>query len=189
MAYSGAALAEAFASQVFTDLGETYSAQVMQTNNYNMTGGFMDPTAIPRCRGQGTCFNLQEGDGWCDIDSDCQPGLKCGIANCMDFQSKGDSQYYQEGGWADGQNCCYDELMFAAESSNEGELMIYIFIGGGLLALCLILGMVYLIRRSLKSSQLVVELNKEKAELEDWHTEGYEDLADEEETTRFKMYS
>jgi len=145
---SGTDLAEAFVAQVETDLNIVYSAQVMDTVDYEMVDGFMEPSAVPRCRGEANCWNLQEGDGYCSEDGDCQPGLKCGTTNCMDFRDKGNSDYYQVGGWADGGNCCYNELMFAVEEAEGGELMLYVILGGGVVALCLIVSMVYWIRRS-----------------------------------------
>jgi len=35
------------------------------------------------CNGQADgCVSIAEGDGDCDKDSDCQPGLRCGVDNC-----------------------------------------------------------------------------------------------------------
>lgn len=169
---SGTELAEAFIEQVEADLGIVYSAQVMDTVDYDMVDGFMDPTAIPRCRGADNCWNIQEGDGHCTIHDDCQSGLKCGTANCMDFRDKGNSDFYQVGGWADGGNCCYNELMFTAEITEGGELMIYVFIGGGVVALCLMFSMLYWIRRSSRKSRMAIEVEaRREIELDDWATQ------------------
>lgn len=168
---SGTELAEAFIEQVEADLGIVYSAQVMETADYDMVDGFMEPTATPRCRGADNCWNLQEGDGYCTIHDDCQSGLKCGTANCMDFRDKGNSDLYQVGGWADGGNCCYNELMFAAEFAEGGELMIYVFIGGGAVAVCLMFSMLYWIRRSSRKSRMAIEVEaRREVELDDWDT-------------------
>jgi len=177
---SGTDLAEAFVAQVETDLNIVYSAQVMDTVDYEMVDGFMEPTAVPRCRGKDNCWNIQEGDGYCTTDDNCQEGLKCGAANCMDFRDKGNSDYYQVGGWADGGNCCYDELMFAAEVAEAGELTIYVFVGAGVVALCLIVYMVYWIRRSSRKSRMAIHLDaKEVIELDNWTTPGDQNLAPE----------
>ena len=41
----------------------------------------------PRCNGRDSgCSNIAEGDGDCDRDSDCQPGLRCGKDNCVGAQ-------------------------------------------------------------------------------------------------------
>jgi len=177
---SGTDLADAFIAQVQLDLNIVYSAQVMDTVDYDMFDGFMKPTAIPRCMGAADCWNLQEGDGYCTLDDHCQSGLKCGTANCMDFRDKGNSDYYQLGGWADGGNCCYDELMFAAEVAADGELILYIFIGGGLLALCLMCSMLYWIRRSSKKGQMIMVLDaKEDVDFDNWTTTADKDLAAE----------
>jgi len=177
---SGADLAEAFIAQVETDLNIVYSAKVMDTVDYEMVDGFMEPTAVPRCRGGANCWNLQEGDGYCTEDDDCQAGLRCGTANCMDFRDKGNSDYYQVGGWADGGNCCYDELMFTAAVAEDGELILYVFIGGGVVALCLIVSMVYWIRRSSRKSQMAIGLEvKGDIELDNWTARGDQNLAPE----------
>jgi len=177
---SGTDLADAFIAQVQLDLNIVYSAQVMDTVDYNMVDGFMEPTAIPRCMGAANCWNLQEGDGYCTLDDDCQSGLKCGAANCMDFRDKGIRDYYQLGGWADGGNCCYDDLMFAVEVAVDGELILPIFIGGGLLALCLLCSMLYWIRRSSKKSRMIMAVEaKEDVDLDIWTTTVDKDLAAE----------
>jgi len=177
---SGTDLADEFIAQVQLDLNIVYSAQVMDIVDYDMFDGFMEPTAIPRCMGAAHCWNLQEGDGYCTLDNNCQSGLKCGIANCMDFRDKGNSDYYQPGGWADGGNCCYDELMFAAEVAADGELILYIFIGAGLLALCLLCSMMYWIRRSSKKGRMVMaEVAMEDVDLDIWTTTADKDRAAE----------
>jgi len=172
MPLTGSALATQFVAQVQADLGITYTAQVMQSTTLNMTNGFMNPIATPKCLGASTCWNLQEGDGYCISDQDCQTRLKCGSRNCMDFADKATGGYYQEGGWADGGNCCYDELMFTTESSAASGIMMHIIIGGGVLLLCLLLLLVYVVRRSSrKGAKLVNQEIRNIVELEEWGTE------------------
>jgi len=161
-------LASAFASQILEDQGFSYSVQVMTTTDYNMSNGFMEPTAIPRCMGTETCFNLQEGDGYCYLDSDCGQHLKCG-KNCMEFAKIGISEYYKTGGWADHGHCCYDELMFTSESNvTWNSLNLYTIIIGGALILCLMLAVVYIFKR--RSKLLAIGEPNEKLSLEDWST-------------------
>jgi len=140
--------ASAFVAQVLADVGVSYSGlEIMKITDYVMRNGFMEPTAVPRCIGSGKCWNIQEGDGYCTLDTDCQQHLKCGSKNCMDFADTGSSEYYKEGGWADGGNCCFNELMFPRESVSDISISLYLIIAGGALILFMALAMVYVCRR------------------------------------------
>lgn len=161
-------LASAFMSQILTDIGISYSVQIMTITDYNVSNGFMEPTAIPRCMGSENCWNLQEGDGYCTLDTDCEQHLKCG-KSCMDFAEIGISGYYKKGGWADHGHCCYDELMFTSESDEaESSISMYIIIAGGALILFLTLAVVYICRRRSKLS--VIGEPNDKMRLEGWFT-------------------
>ena len=54
------------------------------------------------CRGGGTCCQVgqkcYEGEGDCDYDEDCMPGLRCGVNNC---RVKSGYEWHKD------TDCCY----------------------------------------------------------------------------------
>jgi len=77
---------------------------------YSSGGGWdlTDDCCYKPCDGQDSgCQDLVLGDGDCDRDSDCKPGLKCGENNCGDFRSSEGWPYSSGGGWDLTDDCCY----------------------------------------------------------------------------------
>jgi hypothetical protein len=72
--------------------------------------GFCDTCSGHDCNGPmrpDCCHKLGYGDGDCDSDDDCLPGLFCGHNNCAEFRVSAGWPEESERGWDTTDDCCF----------------------------------------------------------------------------------